>query len=233
MRACCRFALVMSLLALLASSAFSQQPQPGQRGQRGGGGGGPGSVASLLQNESVQKELKVDKDQADKVKEAVQQVQDKHKDEFAKLRDLSQEERRAEGQKLNRAVSEETLKAVDPILKPDQVKRLKQIELQQLGSQAFTRPEVQMALGLKDDQKEKIKTLAETAATEMRELRQGGNQQGNRDKVTAIRKETTEKIQAVLTDDQKKTWKEMTGEPFQMATPQRRRGGNNNNNNQL
>jgi hypothetical protein len=222
MRACCRFAFVMSLLSLLANPAFSQQPQRGQRG------GGPGSVASLLQNESVQKELNIDKEQADKVKEAVQQVQDKHKDEFAKLRDLSQEERRAEGQKLNRAVSEETLKAVDPILKPDQVKRLKQIELQQLGSQAFTRPEVQTALRLKDDQKEKIKTLTETAATEMRELRQAGNPQGNRDKVAAIRKETTEKIQAVLTDDQKKTWKEMTGEPFQIATPQRRRGGNNN-----
>src|SRR5437870_1640560 len=118
MRACCRFAFVLSLSSILASSAFSQQPQPGQRGQRGGGGGGPGSVASLLQNESVQKELKVDKEQADKVKEAVQQVQDKHKDEFAKLRDMPQDERRTEGQKLNQAVSQETLKAVDPILKP-------------------------------------------------------------------------------------------------------------------
>ncbi|HEV3235477.1 MAG TPA: hypothetical protein VGZ25_00715 [Gemmataceae bacterium] len=225
MRVCCRFALVFGLATLLAAPVLSQQPQ---RGQRGGGGGGPGSVASLLQNESVQTELKVDKDQAEKVKEAVQQVQDKHKDEFAKLRDLSQEERRTEGQKLSRTVSEEILKAADTILKPDQIKRLKQIELQQLGTQAFTRPEVQTALSLKDDQKEKVKAIADAAATEMRELRQGGNQQqGNREKIAAIRKETQEKIQAVLTDDQKKTWKDMTGDPFQM--PQRRRSGNNNN----
>ena len=31
----------------------------------------------------------------------------------------------------------------------------------------------------------------------------------------ALTKQTTEKINAVLTDDQKKTWKDMTGEHFE------------------
>ena len=41
----------------------------------------------------------------------------------------------------------------------------------------------------------------------------------NAEKITALRKETTEKIVAVLTDDQKKSWKEMTGEAFTFPPP--------------
>jgi hypothetical protein len=229
MRTCCRFVFVLGLSAILASPLLAQQPQRGQRGQ-GGGGGGPGGLGALVQNESVQKELSIDKDQAVKVKEAVQQVQDKHKDEFAKLRDLSQDERRTKGQELGRTVSGEVMKAVGEVLKPDQIKRLKQIELQQMGSRAFTSPEVQTALSLKDDQKEKIKSITEASAKEMQDLRQDrANAQGNREKMTAIRKETQEKVQAVLTDDQKKAWKDMTGEPFQVVNTRRAGGGNNNN----
>ncbi|HMC90517.1 MAG TPA: hypothetical protein VKI17_13265, partial [Gemmataceae bacterium] len=43
----------------------------------------------------------------------------------------------------------------------------------------------------------------------------GGDQAEARKKMAAVQKETMEKITAVLTDDQKKTWKEMTGEPFE------------------
>src|SRR5437764_350856 len=135
MRTCCRFVFILGLSVFLASPLFSQQPQRGQRGQGGGGGPGGGGLGALLQNESVQKELTIDKDQAEKVKEAVQQVQDKHKDEFAKLRDLSQEERRTKGRELSTTVSAEVLKAAGEVLKPDQIKRLKQIELQQIGAQ--------------------------------------------------------------------------------------------------
>jgi hypothetical protein len=220
MRNCSRCVFVLGLSLILASPLMAQQPQ---RGQRGGGGGGPGGLGGLLLNESVQKELTIDKEQAEKVKEAVLQIQDKHKDEFAKLRDLSQDERRAKGQELSRTVSAEVLKAVGEMLKPDQIKRLKQIDLQQIGAQAFARPEVQTALSLKDDQKEKIKTISEDIAKQIGDLRQDRtNAQANRDKITALRKEIQEKIQAVLTDDQKKTWKDLTGEPFQVVSTRQR-----------
>ena len=43
-----------------------------------------------------------------------------------------------------------------------------------------------------------------------------------RTKVQAIEKEATEKVSGLLTEDQKKTWKEMVGEPFEikMERPQ-------------
>jgi hypothetical protein len=119
-------------------------------------------------------------------------------------------------------VSEETLKALADVLKPEQLTRLKQIEVQQAGERAFTRPGVQAALKLTDGQKEQIKALTEDAAKQRRELFQGGNAQGSRDKMTALRKETLDKIQAVLTDDQKKSWKDLTGAPFELVRGPRR-----------
>jgi Spy/CpxP family protein refolding chaperone len=215
MRGYGRGILALGLIALLAGPTLAQERQ--QRGQPGGGRGfGQFGLAGLVQNEGVQKELKLDKEVADKVRDAVQKVQAKYRDDFAKLRDLPQEERGPKTQALSRTVNEETLKAVGDILKPDQLKRLKQIELQQAGVQAFSRPEVQKALNLTDEQKQKIRTIAEESGREMRELFGAGNPAEARDKIAELRKKTTEKIQGVLTADQKRSWKELTGEPFEL-----------------
>ncbi len=222
----CRIVLTLSVVVLLASPALGQQRQRGQRqGQRGQFGGfGQGGLAGLLQNEGVQKELKLDQDQLGKVKEAVQKVQEKNRDAFAKLRDLGQEERFEKTRELTRTISDQTLAALSSILKPEQTKRLKQIELQQGGTQAFNRPDVQTALNLTNEQKEKIKTINDDVAREMRGLFQGGDFQQAREKMTSLRKESMERIQSVLSAEQKKTWKDMTGDPFEV-TFQRRRGG--------
>ena len=103
MRTFLRLTFAIALTAALAAPALAQR-QP-----MGGGGG----IAGLLTNESVQKELKVEKDQADKLKDAVTKVTDAHKDERDKLAGLQGDERRTKTQELNKTVSEETMKAVD------------------------------------------------------------------------------------------------------------------------
>lgn len=40
-------------------------------------------------------------------------------------------------------------------------------------------------------------------------------------KLQALRKEALEKVVASLTDDQKKSWKELTGEPFEIKFERR------------
>jgi Spy/CpxP family protein refolding chaperone len=198
------------LAGLLVSPAAGQPPFGGR-----GGGFSPGM---LLQNTGVQKELKLTDEQVQKIKDVTQKIQDKHKDDFAALAKVDQQERREKFQELFKVIGEETEKELAGVLKPEQSKRLKQISLQQRGSQALSDEEVQKTLKLTDDQKDKIKTLNEDAGKEMRELFQ--NAQGNfreaQEKVAALRKETMEKVVALLTDDQKKTWKEMTGEPFEV-----------------
>jgi len=189
-----------SASALLAASVEAQQ-RPFQRGG-----------VELLQNVSVQKELKLTDEQIKKSKEAANQVRQKYQEAFSKIRELTQEEQN----ELRKKVSQETLQALKEVLKPGQVKRLKQIELQQRGLLAFQEPEVDKALKLTEEQKAQIKTLSEDLAREMRGLFQGGDFQEAIKKVPVLRRQALEKGIAVLTAEQKKAWQELTGEPFEV-----------------
>lgn len=226
-----KIVLATGLALLLASAGQAQEqkqrrPQAGQfPGGRGMGFGGPGM---LLRNEGVQKELKLEKEQVEKAEEALKGVMGKYQDQFAKLRDLGREEAREKMQEMMTSINTESMKALDSVLKPEQVARLKQIQLQQEGAQAFAKPEIQKALKLSDDQKEKVKLITEDYDKERRALFQpGGNVQGGFEKMGALRKETMERVQAVLTDEQRKAWKELTGEPFEVRFQFRRPNNNN------
>jgi Spy/CpxP family protein refolding chaperone len=202
MRAATKLLLVLTIAALSAGSAL---------GQPGFGGGGPGM---LLMNKSVQEELKLDKGQVEKITSAITKVREDHKDDFDKLRDrnIKPEERTD----IMKKVTEATTKATAGILKSEQQKRFEQITLQTRGLQAFADSAVQKTLSLTDDQKDKFKTLGEETTKAMRELFQGGFNEETMKKMQELRKESLEKAQKILTEDQRKKFKDMTGEPFQV-----------------
>jgi Spy/CpxP family protein refolding chaperone len=216
---------VAGVLGLWVSPALAQ------RGLQGGFGAPMGGGGVFLDNKSVQDELRMTREQIDKVHEALQKMGEGRKEIFAKLRDLGQEERIQKMQELTKAMTEETNKLAASVLKPDQLKRFKQIELQQRSFQAFIDPEIQKTLKLSDDQKDKIKTLADDASKETRELfqnaRGGGNTQDVGNKMRALRKDAMDRVSSLLTAGQKKAWRDLTGEPFEVKFefPQRR-GGN-------
>ncbi len=210
-----------------------------------GMGGGPGGPLMLLTNKSVQQELKVDDTQAEKLNSFAQGLREKQGEQFQKLQDLSQEERRAKMQELGQAMSAEIRKGLTDILKPEQVKRYDQIVLQQMGVLgAPAMPRVQEALNLTDDQKSKLRAIMEEQSEARRELFQGGGGGGGGPspeamaKMTELRKKGNDKAMAILTDSQKSSWKELTGEPFEVKLePGQGPGGpgggrrrNNNNN---
>src|SRR5437773_954973 len=233
MRSISKVVMVLGVAVVLAVPALAQQRQQGQQG-RGGPGFGGGLIAGLIENVGVQQELKLDKDQVEKVKAAVNKVREQHSADRAKLQDLSQEERHERSTAINQAVSAETMQALADVLKPEQIKRFKQIDLQRRGAEAFTEPAVQKALQLTGAQQEKITTIAADAAQQRRELFQGAGNQGQgganrggeeaQQKLTALRKATVEKVAAVLTDEQKQTWKGMIGQPFEVQYQGGRKG---------
>ncbi len=211
MRGTWKVSLALGVAVLVAGPAMAQRP--------GGFGGGMG--AGLLANKSVQEELKMDKDQVDRVSEALKKFREDNKDDLAKLRPdsgASREDREAVMKKIN----ESSHKLAADVLKPDQMKRFQQIQLQSRerfeGPAVFANPETQKALKLTDKQKDEIKALAEDYGKQAREIRQnaGNNRQEAREKTTALRKEKMEAALKVLTDDQKKTYKELTGAPFEI-----------------
>jgi Spy/CpxP family protein refolding chaperone len=197
--------LALAAAALVASPAFAQPPRG--RGMQFGGGG----IGMLLGNASVQEELKLTDSQKEKIKDFAA----KQREARAGFRDLSQEERVEKNRELTKAA--ETF--AKETLTPEQHKRIKQIVLQQAGVMAFNGEEVQKELKLTDEQKEKIKTLADDMGKDMRELFQpggGGDFQENMKKMAALRKEYLGKAAEVLTAEQKKQWADMTGKPFEV-----------------
>src|SRR4029077_11046877 len=128
--------------------------------------GGRGGGVNLLTNKSVQEELKITKEQKEKIDEASKKIQEKYRDDFAKLRDLQGDERREKGAALQKQVTEELTKAAD--LTSEQKKRYGQIQLQQLGTRAFTTADVQKQLNLTDAQKETIKTVLKESADKIK-----------------------------------------------------------------
>jgi len=204
-----RFVLGFGALALLCTPALAQ-------GQ-GRGFGMMGGGAMILGNPSVQKELKFTEEQTSKAQTALTEIREAHQEEMQGLRDAEPAERMTKMATLNKAMTEEAIKALG--LKEEQVKRFKQVSLQTRRAQAFTDPEVVKDLKITDDQKKQIQELVQDSGAKSREIFQA-NQDDRAEamkQIQALQKETGTKVMALLTDDQKKQWKEMTGAPFEMV----------------
>jgi Spy/CpxP family protein refolding chaperone len=158
------------------------------------GGGGP---VMYLSAKSVQDELKLSEDDAKKVTDALRGLD----------RNLSREER-----------AEKTKQILKDNLKEDQIKRLNQIMWQREGiGRAIANPDVQTALKLDDKQKDQVKTIEEDSRKKISDL--GRPSADNREKIQELRKKSNEDITAVLTDDQKKAWKDLLGPEFKGEIP--------------
>jgi Spy/CpxP family protein refolding chaperone len=205
--------LTLGVAALLAMPAYAQQPKHKGRGSRMPMGGGAG----LISNQGVQKELKLTDEQTSKAEAVARDVREKHHGDFAKLQDLDAQERSEKTAEIVRTMTRETNKALADVLKPEQMNRYRQIQLQHLGLRALTEPEVQSKLKLTDDQVGQIRRLNADSQSQRREFSQGGgggNRQEMQKKEATLDKESMDKALAVLSADQKQAWKDMTGEPF-------------------
>jgi Spy/CpxP family protein refolding chaperone len=202
--------LAIGMVALMAGPARAQ----GRGFGMFGGGGG----VMLLSNKGVQKEVKATDEQVSKLDAFAEEMRTKQREAFQGFQDLSTEERRTKMQEVGRKIREDVNKGLADILKPEQVKRFQQIEIQSAGAQAFAMPNVQAALKLTDDQKSKLDGINQETMQAMRDAREeaGGDMEVMMKKGAEIRKKAADKALALLTDSQKATWKEMTGEPFEV-----------------
>jgi Spy/CpxP family protein refolding chaperone len=222
--------VVMGAVALLMAAGPSfAQAQQGQRQGRGNRGGR--GATSLLFIPEVQKELSLDQAQIDLLQGLRQQ---RGTGNGQDTQNLSPEERR---QRYTQLRAEQDKKIAE-ILNAKQVKRLKELEIQQAGYRSLERKEVADQLKLSSAQQQQIQTIVEADREAMRAAFQGfrsqnGQRPSDADRQAAFqkfqeqRKATDAKLAAVLTDSQKKQFDQLKGAPF--TFPQRqRRGGNNN-----
>lgn len=188
--------MAMTATILLGVSWVEGQQDEKKKGGGKGGFGGFGGLQqrldplALLRNASVKKELDVTEEQMEKL-------------------------------------SPEILAAIGKVLNEKQMTRFRQIELQERKNDAFKDDTVQSALKMTAEQKKSINTILEDSKKETTELFKaaaggggggGGFQalQANREKADTITKEAKEKIYAVLTSEQRKTWRGLVGEEFKI-----------------
>jgi delta 1-pyrroline-5-carboxylate dehydrogenase len=223
--------IVLAMLGMcILCSAVQAQPGGGFGGGGMFGGGGPfggGQAASvsssygrLLSSATVQKELELVDDQKTKITEANTKMRTAMREAFQGMQDGGPEEM----QKKMQALQDDLAKTIESILLPNQLKRLKEIALQQSGAQAINDPKIQEALKLTDDQKAKIKKVGEDAMQKMRSLFEGGgDMQENMTKMREMRQDTEKQLLAVLTDAQKQDLEKMKGKKLEI--PESELGG--------
>jgi hypothetical protein len=216
-------------LVLTASAAFAQG------GGRRFGGGGFGGPVGLLSIPEVQTELKLDQAQKDLLMQLGQEMRERAQAMFQGMQNVPRDER----MKRFQAFQQEQMKKVGEILDAKQMARLKQLSLQQQGTRGLGQPEVADQLKLTADQRQKIQTALTDEGTAMRQAFEGFQGGGNNvtdeqrqqafQKMRDLRTATDAKLNAVLTDGQKKQFQSMQGAAFKF--PERRRGGRGGNNN--
>jgi hypothetical protein len=180
----------------------------------------------MLRNPSLQEELELTADQKGQLDQVLRQVGERFQGEGQALQALEPAQRREKMQDLTHKVAEEAAKSLAPLLQPVQQQRLREIQLQMRGPQAFSDPAVHEALKLTAEQIQQMTTLAESMRKEIQGLFSGGGAGSEaRGKVTSIRTAYVEKFIALLTDEQKAAWQTMTGKPFQPKTAPASSGG--------
>lgn len=181
---------------------------------RGMFGGGLDATA-LLGNPDVQKALKLTEEQTKAITEATTARNEAIKSAFA---DMDREAVTKATETFTKAMGK-----VKDALKPEQLKRLGQLEIQAAIQNnqptIFNRAEVQKALNLSDKQKEMIKETLGNLEKDGKELAEDakgdfGKIKEMMTKMQAINKEAFTKIAKGMSEDQQRVWKDLQGEKF-------------------
>lgn len=118
-----------------------------------------------------------------------------------------------------RVSRESALETLDSVLTEDQKKRLTEIATQLVGPRILMDESVAGKLEITDEQKEQLQAAVAEIGTEIRnvamELRESGNfgPDAMQERVGEILKESGDKLLGVLTEEQRKSFDEMKGEP--------------------
>lgn len=188
-------ASALTACLFFATTALCQPPAGPGRGFGGPGGGPPGGPMMmgmgmggnpifLLKNAAVQEELKLTKKQiaqaeklVDSYLEDIQRQMQPPSFDPAKFGEMSAEQRtkmfeemRAKQEKTTQKLNAKFQPRLAKLVKPDQVKRLKQIGYQSAGTMTLRNDEIIKALSLSKDQQKRIQAAFDAAGEKMREM---------------------------------------------------------------
>jgi hypothetical protein len=175
--------------------------------------------AFVVYRDKVLEELKLSEEQKGKLLQTFPDHVQETMKVFEKVKDLKSAEREQEMQE-HRQKSDHKLSAfLKDVLDAKQQERLFQLQLQQAGAFALLgQNEAFLKLKITDEQRKRFMEVVQEMQKKIepliKEAQSGGDPEEIRPKIMKIRKDHEGKLEALLTDAQKKQWKEMLGTPF-------------------
>jgi len=176
---------------------------------------GGGGIAPLLMDPAVQQELHMTAQQVSLVQRRMQGAFQIHPANTAPAQLEAQMERRTAD--LERAVA--------AILSDVQLKRARQLSLQLEGGAALARSEIADQLDLTPDQRKQVAGILRTSRDKTRAVMETldprttppAAAQTAMTRSEAIRKAADKALLALLTDAQRRRWKNLVGQPFRFS----------------
>ena len=175
----------------------------------------------MVFRDKVQERLKVSDDQKKKLQEPLEGCIKEMTEVFQSLDGVKPEEREKKIGPFRQKAHEKLAALLKETLKEEQLKQLRQLVLQQEGLFALGHPEVMAELKVTDEQKKQFMSVVQELQRKIeplfQEAQSAGNPQELGPKVMKLHKQYEGKIEGILSDAQKKHWKEMLGEPFELG----------------
>jgi len=186
----------------------------------------------LLQHRKIVRELKCSDEQWDKIDDALEKAGKEMMEELQKQVAGAAGGAAPDDKAMKAALARAGKEIVTKVLRPAQVKRLHEIDLQASGAYAFKAPCVEKALKLTDKQKGRVKELIEGMEKEVKDRVKAmlANPAGaitlDLEQLQPNHAPVVKAIQAELTADQKKAWKGLVGQPVKFDLKKATRGQN-------
>ena len=141
---------------------------------------------------------------------------------FEKIKDLKSQKREKEMQEHCQKSDQKLSALLNDVLDAKQHERLFQLQLQQAGAFALLgQNEAFLKLKITDEQRKRFMEVVQEMQKKMEPLVKkaefGGDREEIRLKIMKIRKDHQDSLEALLTDAQKKQWKEMLGKPLDLS----------------
>jgi len=219
-----RFKSLLLTAALLAAATvlFANKAEAHPHGLRGG------SFLGIAGSQQVQKELKLSEEEVKKVKELGDKLGKEMREQFGKLREIEDRQKRREKMtELRKGFDEKVRSGVRKIVSGEQMRRIYQIRLQIRGDlYGLNNKWIAGRLKLSDDVKKKAAELDKSTKDEMyklytglRDLKEEERRKKYaeiREKGAKLRADADKKALEMLNDEQKEQLQKFKGDEFKI-----------------
>jgi len=247
------FAVALTLSMMVVGPVFSQKSagtagqagttgQAGTAGQAGttgqsGTGSSQFSYGGISQqpwfaDQGVRQQLKLNDDQYNRLNKAWGTQYQTYSRGLGQLNNVPQDQRSTRMNEMNQTFNQGFSSSYKDVLSPEQQQRYNQLYLQYQGYNAFNDPQVQRKLNLTDEQRQKLNQYSTQFQSQQNDINKSAtsDRQGASKRFGQLRQRDQNWMNSFLTDEQRQTWRQMTGDPYNFSSTGTSTGTGTNNN---